>query len=71
MSVARDISGRMRPGEARGIRPHRGQPRRIAEQPVDLPGKRRQVVAPNRRSGLEEIIGIPLFLAGDGVDNLP
>ena len=59
----------MRPGEARGIRPHRRQSRRIVEQPIDLPGERRQVVAPDRHAGLEEVVGVPLLLAGDGVDD--
>ena len=45
----------MRPGEARGIRPHRRQSRRIAEQPVDVPREGREVVAPDRRASLEQM----------------
>jgi hypothetical protein len=56
----------MRSGEARGIRPHRRQSRRIVEQQIDLPGEDREVVAPDRRAGLEEVIGVSFLLAGDG-----
>jgi hypothetical protein len=45
----------MRPAEARGIRSHRRQSRRIAERPIDLPGEDRQVIAPDGGSGLEEV----------------
>ena len=69
MSVAAISPGRMRPGEARGIRPHRRQSRRIAEQPIDLPGERREVVAADRHVRLEEMVGVPLLLAGDGMDD--
>ena len=47
----------MRSGEARGIRSHRRQSRRIVEQPVDLVGEHRQVVAADRRPLLEQVVG--------------
>jgi len=59
----------MRSGKARGIRPHRRQSRRIVEQPIDLPGERRQVVPTDRDPMLKEMVGVPLLLARNGADD--
>ena len=51
------------------VGPHRREPRGVVEQAVDLVGEHRQVVAADRRPFLQQVVGVPLLLAGDRVDD--
>jgi hypothetical protein len=67
---AGNVARRVGPREPPGIRAHFGQARRGVEEPVDLPRRHREVVAPDRYPGFEEVVGVPLLLAGDRADDL-
>ena len=48
---------------------HGGEARGVVEEAVELVGEHRQVVTADGDALFEEVVGVPLLLAGDGVDD--
>lgn len=48
---------------------HCFEPHWIIEQPVDFVGQRREIVTADRNSLFQQVVGVTLFLARDGIYN--